>query len=255
MRQKKSDKQKPMTNITAPQQGIEAVLFDLDGTLMESAYDLTAALNQLLTEHQRPLILQRDLESILSLGSAEHIKLGFSIAVDHPDNPPLKERFLDLYGERLIHQCTTPLYKGIDALLKRLKEKQIPWGIVTNKYRRFAKTLIQHHQLDQQCQVLVTPEDVSKGKPSPEALLKACKTLQCSPTGCLYIGDHKRDIIAGKRASMTTIAAAYGYLDRADNPELWDADFIAQHPKDILTYLENNQWSIALAKKLRTASL
>ena len=227
-----------------PEQKIHGVFFDLDGTLMDTAYDLAAALNQLLAENHSPSIPRTVIEKHVPDGTAALLQLGFGINEKNTGYTKLKQRFLDIYLELLTSQCTTPLYPDLDRLLDTLEQQNIVWGIVTNKSRQLAEPLLNWHNLTDRCSVLVCPEDVRAIKPSPESLLLASKTIRCNPEYCLYIGDHERDIVAGKRAGMTTVAATYGYIAPHISPVQWQAAFDARKPGDILAWLTDNQWQL-----------
>ncbi len=219
---------------------VEGILFDLDGTLMATSHDLCQALCTVLAEYNKPPVDLKDIEAIFSQGASEHIKLGFGISSDDPEFSTIKERFFSIYEARLKHNPNSPLYDGIRKLLNKLKEKKLPWGIVTNKHHRFADALVSHHKLNKSCLVLITPEDVSRGKPMPDSLLKAAKKIGCDPHRCIYIGDHERDILAGQRAGMLTIVAAWGYINDNDKPENWQPDVIANQPLDIIHWLDQS---------------
>ena len=227
-----------------PSKKIHGVFFDLDGTLMDTAYDLAAALNLLLAENQSPPLPRTVIEKQVSYGVAGLLQLGFAIGEKDTDYTKLKQRFLDIHLELLTRQCTTPLYPDLDRLLDTLEQRGIFWGIVTNKSRQLAEVLLDWHNLTDRCSVLVCPEDVRAIKPSPESLLLASKTIRCNPEHCLYIGDHERDIIAGKCAGMTTVAATYGYIAPHVSPAQWQAAFDARRPGDILAWLTDNQWQL-----------
>ena len=145
-------------------------------------------------------------------------------------------RLLDLYAEVLGSAAT--LYPGIPELLQALAERNISWGVATNKPRAYAEPLLPRIGLD--CPSLVCPDDVKDRKPHPESLYLNCRELSCSPHQAIYVGDHLRDIEAGKRAGMFTIAAAYGYIEPGDSAESWGADIIAARSEDLLQLILND---------------
>lgn len=220
------------------QQRIEAVLFDLDGTLMETVHDLAATLNQVFAEHQMPQVPIDHIEEQASNGIAAMLTLSSGRTPEPEKLIYLRQRFFSIYEERLKTQCITPLYPGIEALLSTLEQQTIPWGIVTNKPKSFSTLLLKWHNLTERCAILICPEDVKETKPSPEPLIKACHFIGCNPKKCVYIGDHERDIIAGTQAGMKTIAACYGYLEKGAKPGQWQATFNALKPADILQWLQ-----------------
>lgn len=224
---------------------IQAVFFDLDGTIIASSGDLVAALNDLLEKHNKPHLSLQTLHKIednISGGVAAMLKIAFSMTPDQADFSKLKDQYFNIYKQRIKEQCTSCLYPSIAMLLDKLDEKNISWGVVTNKLRGLSKILLEHTKIADRCAVLIAAEDVSELKPSPRPLLKACTAIRCQPEYCVYVGDHKRDIMAGKRANMTTISAMYGYVEKNENILSWDATYNAKHPEDILLWLEKNQW-------------
>ena len=214
---------------------IHAVLFDLDGTLLDTAPDMAAALNQLCEHHSLPTLDYQRVRTTVSHGARALITLAFDISEDNERFEPLRQEFLQLYSRQLVRH-TAP-FDGIDTLLLQLEQRQIPWGIVTNKPRAYTIPILQTLKLNHRCQAVVCPDDVSRTKPDPEPLFKACDQIECEPGNTVYIGDHQRDIEAGKRAGMLTIATAYGYIPSTDNIEDWQADYCVDHAEQIFTLL------------------
>lgn len=202
-----------------------AVLFDLDGTLLDTAADFVAVVNSM--REQRGLSQRPDelIRAQVSNGSSALIRDGFGLASDHPDFAPLRQELLDQYLAHIsVH--TRP-FPGIAECLALLGQHNIPWGIVTNKPRLYSEALLSKQPLMHNCAVLVCPDDVRHSKPHPEPLLKACHTLGVAPVDTMYIGDHQRDIEAGRAAGMFTIAAAYGYIEESQ-PSEWQADLLVE---------------------------
>lgn len=212
-----------------------ALLFDLDGTLLDTAPDFIAVVNQLRIEEKQQPLPTDAIRAQVSNGSSGLIRSAFSIDDQHEDFQRLRQRLLTLYEKHL--SVYTQLFPGMDNLLREAEQHNIPWGIVTNKPSRYALPLLKALQLDQRCSVLICPDHVKKTKPDPEALLLACSQLNVSPEQCIYIGDHPRDIEAGRHAGMKTMIAAYGYIDPQENIHLWNADFCAQTPEEIVNRL------------------
>ena len=206
---------------------IECVLFDLDGTLIDTAADFVKVVNLLLEENEKPAISPEEIHHTVSDGARALVKLAFNIEEDHQDFPQLNQRLLDLYYIQLAATEAT-LYPGIDELLIKLERQQIPWGIVTNKPEKYSILLLEKLGLSQRCGVLICPEHVTDRKPHPEPILLACQRLGCGTERTVYIGDHIRDIQAAKNADVIAIAAAYGYLAADAKVEEWYADFILQ---------------------------
>ena len=207
------------------QTSIECVLFDLDGTLIDTAPDFVAVVKQLLAEHGKPPLSRDSIYHTVSDGARALVKLAFGIDEDHAEFAELTQRLLDLYYQQL--QVTrAALYPGLDGLLAKLERQQIPWGIVTNKPEKYTSLLLDKLNLRSRCGTLVCPDHVSQRKPHPEPILLACRQLGVGTERTVYIGDHRRDIEAAKNADVIAIAAAYGYLAPDTKIEQWMADFI-----------------------------
>lgn len=206
----------------------EAVLFDLDGTLADTAPDLGAALNRLRVEEGLPALPLPTLRPYTSQGVRGLLRAGFGIDPQGTDYSRLSQRFLELYAADLC--VDTRLFDGIAELLADLRERGIPWGIVTNKRTRYTDPLVSALGLRSQTTCVVSGDTTAAAKPSPLPILHACGILGKPPGRSLYVGDDRRDIEAGRAAGTATAAAAYGYLGDSGPPESWDADFIADHP-------------------------
>ena len=194
---------------------IQAALFDLDGTLIDSSPDFVKCLNTLLLENNRSAIQESDIRHLVSDGSNVLLK-NFLKPSSTEELQNLRERFFKLYHEELEHGSN--FFEGVEELITFLEEENIPWGIVTNKFKRFAEKIIQNSPLLQKSQVLVTPDDVSIAKPNPEGLIKAANTLGLLPDQCIYVGDHLKDLEAGSNADMQSIGCLFGY-SMAENDE------------------------------------
>lgn len=208
---------------------IKAVLFDLDGTLIDTAADFVRIIQAMCREQNRPVVDAAAIRSQVSEGGRAMVKLVFpELDVDDPILWQHRQDFLDRYGADIA--VDTTLFAGMDTLLQQLEQRAIPWGIVTNKPRWLSEALLQALALTERCQVLVCPEDVQHTKPDPEPMFLAAKQLDIAAKDIIYIGDHPRDIDAGKAANMPTVLAAYGYLppDRAADLVSWQADYIVE---------------------------
>jgi N-acetyl-D-muramate 6-phosphate phosphatase len=214
---------------------IKAVLFDLDGTFADTAPDLAAALNQVLHEEGKAPLDFEVIRPVVSHGGMALIKLGFKLPEQHPDFERLRQRLLSIYQNN-ISQLTT-LFDGIDELLQSLENKNILWGIVTNKPGWLTDPLMAQLGLTQRASTIVSGDTTTQRKPHPEPLFYACQQINCQPAECLYIGDAERDIIAGNRAGMKTLTALFGYIEEHDTPEKWGAIAMIKHPKEIESYL------------------
>lgn len=208
----------------------QAILFDLDGTLIDTAGDFIAVLNQMRSAAHLPLLEEHAIRAVVSDGARAMIKLAFGIEENDPKFASIRQQFLDLYLENIANH--SHLFPGLEQLLAWCQAQQIPWGIVTNKPRLYSEALLEKLNLAH-LGTLVCPDDVKHAKPHPEPMLKACAQLGITPEQCLYVGDHVRDIDAGKNANMPTIAAGYGYVHTADSALSWQADWTVQSSIDL----------------------
>ena len=208
------------------------VFFDLDGTLADTAPDLVAATNQLLSARNLPLKPYEQLRPCASAGARGLIGGAFGIDTKHPDFIALRDEFFANYEKALfVH---SKLFEGMEHLLNQLESAQLPWGIVTNKSERFTNPLIELMGLSQRSISTVSGDTTPHSKPHPEPILHAARIANLDPKKSLYVGDDIRDIIAGKAAGMKTVAAAYGYCGCEEPPEAWGADFIIHTPQELL---------------------
>ena len=211
---------------------IEAVLFDLDGTLADTAPDLGGALNLLLLEEGRKPLPMPQLRPHVSGGTRALIGAGFGFTPESSDYPRLKQRFLELYEQ---HICVdSRLFEGMAALLGDIEAAHLRWGIVTNKIERYTRQVVAGLGLEQRAACVVSGDSTPHPKPHPEPLLLACRLADVNPQHTFYIGDDLRDVQAGHAAGVRTIAAAWGYLGDGLPIEQWNADSIALHPADVL---------------------
>lgn len=212
-----------------------AVLFDLDGTLVDTAPDLAYALNTLLEQEGLDAIAYETIRPVASNGSPGLLSLGFGISPNHKDYPLLQQRFIKLYQDNITRE--TALFDGMEEVLTTLEKANIPWGIVTNKPAFLTEPLLEKLNLTHRAGCIVSADTTPFSKPHPAPMFHACDIIQHRPEHCLYIGDAARDIEAGKNANMQTIAALYGYIANNDNPAHWQADSSINHPRDILQWL------------------
>ncbi|MDR1994856.1 HAD-IA family hydrolase [Azonexus sp.] len=214
---------------------LEAILFDLDGTLADTAPDLGQAVNTLLREEARPEQPLAKLRPYTSAGVRGLLHAGFGIAPEHPDYDRLAQRFLDLYAARLCAE--TRLFAGIPELLDQIEALRLDWGVVTNKRRRFTEPLTVQLGLSPRTPCIISGDSTAAPKPSPLPLLHACALLDCAPERSLYVGDDQRDIVAGKAAGCLTVAVSWGYLGDSGPIEEWGADQIIDHPDELAAFL------------------
>ncbi len=215
---------------------IRAVLFDLDGTLADTAPDLAWALNQVRREQGlEPLPYDR-IRPAVSHGSRALIERGFSLAPDDPRFEPLRRRLLDLYRANLARE--TRLFDGMDEVLAELEARGLRWGVVTNKPAWLTEPLLAALELDHRAAAIVSGDTVDQRKPHPAPLIHACELAGTDAAHCLYVGDARRDIEAGRAAGMHTLVALFGYLDEDDDPATWSADALVTTPADILRWID-----------------
>jgi N-acetyl-D-muramate 6-phosphate phosphatase len=209
---------------------IAAVLFDLDGTLVDSAPDLIIAMQRLHAEQGESPVDPAEIRTVVSKGGRAMLRRAFPGA-DEARVEALLPRFLDLYAEAIATH--TRMYPGIDDVLAHLEARDIRWGVVTNKAGRLARALLAALDLDQRCAALVSGDCLPTRKPEPEPILHACALAGVPANRSVYVGDDMRDIEAGRRAGAMTIAAGWGYLDGED-PHAWNADIVVTDPKGLL---------------------
>ena len=213
---------------------IEAVLFDLDGTLIDTAPDMGGALNNLLIEENLEPLLLDFIRPYVSRGGLVLTQLGFSEHVAEAEIEPLRQRFLQHY--RAIVANDSALFDGFEPLLQHLEDQGTPWGIVTNKPEWLTTPLLEQLNLHENTAVVICGDTLKQRKPHPMPLIVAAETIGIACENCVYVGDDKRDIDAGTAANMKTLIAAYGYIEECTNLDDWGADGVIQHPLDLLTH-------------------
>ncbi|MBK9575224.1 MAG: HAD-IA family hydrolase [Rhodoferax sp.] len=216
---------------------MRAVLFDLDGTLLDSAPDLGAAADQMRVKRGLTSLALADYRPAAGAGARGLLGVAFGVTPDHPDFAALRDEFFGNY-ERCLTQRTTA-FDGIGALLAELAARQLAWGVVTNKAARFTEPLTRAMPLFATAGAVVSGDTTPYAKPHPEPLLEAARRLSVPPTECIYVGDDERDIIAGRAAGMLTVAATYGYLGSHGDVAQWGADATINSPLALLQLLAN----------------
>lgn len=211
----------------------QAVLFDLDGTLVDSAPDLVAALGTLCAEIGRDAPDPVAVSRVVSAGGRAILRCGLP-DLDEGGVEALLPRYLDLYSAR--GNASTALYEGMDEVLRGLESRAIAWGIVTNKAGWLAAPMVEQLNLASRCGALVAGDTLEHRKPHPAPILHACALLKVDPARTLFVGDDLRDIEAGQAAGTRTIAAAWGYLNGGD-PHTWGADCVAERVADLTSSL------------------
>jgi len=219
---------------------IKTILFDLDGTLLDTAPDMTNALNLLLAEEGKAPLSHELCRDYVSHGSVAMITLGFGEA-QADDKQSLAEferrrlRFLDIYEKNLC--VDTTLFNGMDETLQFLEENDFHWGIVTNKPAFLTLPLLEELKLHERACSIVSGDTLAERKPDPAPLYLAANQCGTLATECIYVGDAQRDIEAGQRANMQTLLASYGYIDESQTPIEWGANGIVEYPQEILQWL------------------
>lgn len=215
-----------------------AVLFDLDGTLIDTAADFIQVINRMKAEDNEPAVDAELIRNTVSEGARGLIARIFQLTEDDPRFEQQRQRLLDLYTGELGKQAA--LFPGFESLLAELQRQQIGWGIVTNKPWRFTEPLLKKLGLEPSNAVTICPDHVSHRKPDPEPLLLAAKKLQLTPQQCIYAGDHRRDIEAARNAGMPGIACGYGYIHADDDIRQWQADAIVDSVADLDSYIRQH---------------
>lgn len=214
---------------------IRTVLFDLDGTLLDTAPDLADALNAVLAENHRPPLSFQEIRGVVSHGGLALIRLGFALDESHPDFHPLRQRLLALYRDN-ISRKTRP-FPGMGELLDQLETLGYNWGVVTNKPGWLTEPLLRDLGLFERAACIVSGDTLDTRKPHPAPMLHACERTGSKPEQCVYVGDAQRDIEAGKNAGMHTLVALFGYFREHDRPHEWLADGMIHAPRDLLDWL------------------
>ncbi len=210
---------------------LQAVLFDLDGTLVDTAPDLGLALNMQRERHGLAALPLATIRPYASHGSRGLLGIGFGLTPEHPDFEAMRVEYLDLYDQ--VFTQSPVMFDGIAEVLGAIEAAGLKWGVVTNKPRRFTQPLMQAMGLEARASCVVSGDDAPRPKPHPDTLLMACEIADTVPAGCIYVGDAERDIQAGKAAGMRTVLARYGYLDDQDQPEAWGAEVMIDTPSEL----------------------
>ncbi len=216
---------------------LDCVLFDLDGTLVDTAPDLIACLNKTLLVHGFEAVSEAAVKPFISYGALAMI----SNSIDS-DDEQLKARILEFMLDSYQNNIAefSGFFAGIEQVLSGIENLGLKWGVVTNKRERFTLPLMAALGLDQRAACIISGDTTAFSKPHPEPMFEACRQAAVEPENCVYIGDAKHDITAGNQANMKTLAALYGYLKQGDQPETWGADGLIRQPQHLLQWIESS---------------
>ena len=220
------------------QRHLKTVLFDLDGTLADTAPDLADALNAVLLNNGKDALPFEQIRPIVSHGGMALVSLGFGIEPEHPEFEPLRQQLLQHYAGNIANK--TRLFPGMAELLNSIESAGLNWGVVTNKPAWLTDPLLDALQLSQRAVSIVSGDTLAERKPHPSPLLYACEQAGSQGFECVYVGDAERDIVAGHKAGMQTIVALFGYIGTEDRPDTWGADVLLESPQEIREWLQLN---------------
>jgi 2-phosphoglycolate phosphatase len=212
----------------------QAVLFDLDGTFADTAPDLAYALNCMRVSRQLPLLPVATTRAYTSMGARGLLGVGLDVTPEHPDYAAMRDEFLAHYEANLCRE--TQLFPGMAELLDELERRGLKWGIVTNKAERYTHPLLKLLGVDHRAACVIGGDTTGKTKPDPAPLFAATNRMGIAPRHCIYVGDDRRDVQAGRAAGMKTIVVKFGYL-HGNDPETWDADALIDTPGELLQHL------------------
>ncbi len=216
---------------------LRAVLFDMDGTLLDTAPDFIAICQAMLAERGFPPVDEKLVRDEISGGAKAMVAAAFALSPSAPEFEELRLEFLERYQKDCAVHST--LFEGMAELLADIEKSNLVWGVVTNKPLRFAQPIMEQLGLAERSAVLICPDHVTKSKPDPEPLLLASKLLDLDPASILFVGDDLRDIESGRDAGTKTAAVRYGYIHPHDNPDHWGADVVVDHPLELRQVLDN----------------
>jgi N-acetyl-D-muramate 6-phosphate phosphatase len=215
---------------------LRAVLFDMDGTLLDTAPDFIAICQAMRAARDLPPTDEQGIRDVISGGAKAMIQASFDLPPEAAGFEALRLEFLERYQQGCaVH---SHLYEGMAQLLEDIERANLIWGVVTNKPLRFAEPIMQQLGLAERSAVLICPDHVTRSKPDPEPLLLACSKLDLDPASVLFVGDDLRDIESGRDAGTRTAAVRYGYIHPNDNPDHWGADVVVDHPSDLRRVLD-----------------
>lgn len=223
-----------------PKHNFKAILFDLDGTLADTLFDINFALNTIFKKYNIPVVSEQEVRKFISYGSAKIIEAHL---YNHPqidasklDIKKIIQEVIQFYSENL--NKNSKLFKNVPEVINFLDEKEIPWGIVTNKLESLTIELVKHYDILSNCKCIVGQDTAAKAKPHPEPVLYALEKINISPKDCLFIGDSINDITAGRYAGTYTAVALYGYIGNPKETSNWGADYYLENIKEVINLFD-----------------
>jgi len=214
---------------------INCVLFDLDGTLADTSKDMCNALNIVLSRNRFKPVDCLELKTHISRGAVGVIEYASQVNRRSIDSSLLRAEFLQEYSDKcFVH---TKMIDDMEKLIDHMDNIQISWGIVTNKHSKYVNKILKGLSIEDKVACLITGDMVSEPKPSPEGLLEASKIAGFNPSECIYVGDDKRDIVAGRNAGMYTVAADFGFIHKEDSADSWHADKVIKKPSELINLI------------------
>lgn len=219
---------------------LRAVLFDMDGTLLDTAPDFIAVVQAMRLARGLDRVPDKNVRDVVSGGARAMVLSAFDIDPMSAEFEALRLEFLDRYQGHCA--IKSHLYDGMAELLAEIEHADLIWGVVTNKPLRFAEPIMRQLGLDSRSAVLVCPDHVSKSKPDPEPMILACTQLDLAPSTILFVGDDLRDVESGRAAGSRTAAVRYGYIHPDDDPNTWGADVVVDHPLQLRDLLYRTRW-------------
>jgi phosphoglycolate phosphatase len=217
---------------------IKGILFDLDGTLLDTAPDMADALNMQRQKHQLPPLPFEYIRPFVGYGSRTILKIGFDMDEAHPHYVEMVQQYLDLYETCLTQK--TNFFPYVNDVLAQLDNAGLPWGIVTNKPSRFTLPLLDYFQLTKRASCLVCGDTLPKRKPDPDQILFASTKMRIPTSELVYVGDTNIDVLASQNANVRSLIALYGYIQQEDDPYTWQATGYLQSMLDIIPWLQSH---------------
>ncbi|AKE52383.1 HAD-IA family hydrolase [Kangiella geojedonensis] len=216
---------------------IKGILFDLDGTLLDTAPDMALALNIQRELHDLAPLPYSEIRPYVSHGAVAMLRIGFGIGISDANFNAMREQYLHIYSENIA--VKTDLFDGLGEFLKELERIGIKWGVVTNKPEFLTIPLLTALNLNKRSSTVISGDTIEPRKPNPAPLFAACKQAALIPSQCIYVGDAERDIAAGRAAGMRTVLAQWGYITPEDNTDCWEADITLEQPDELYSLLSH----------------